>query len=357
MHCLPTGLKSLLLSPFRSLLLKALWKDIFNAARQNSEDESVHDFISRRLGTEFSEMLMDPMISGIYAGDIRKLSMQATFPQFFQWEKEHGSLWRGAFHSRKAKSKRGSKNDAVGICTLKGGMEALIAQLEKNLNQEMRFGSPVKRLHIEDREGSVELANGEFLHADAICLSVPAKALAAMLHSSANSRAQNIAQQLNAIPTAPLAVVNVGYRQQVLQKNGFGHLIPSKAKEEILGIIWDSSAFPEQSQGRDETRLTVMIGGAHMPHFHRCEEKDFVSIALRGIQKQLGIEQYPDAMAVKISPEAIPQYQVGHQKAVIEIKEQLRVLCYNLHLLGNSYEGISLNDCVRNSESLSLALC
>lgn len=350
LHKIPSGIFSALFSSFAFPLLQGLWKD-FTASPGKDDDESIYAFVSRRLGSSIAERLFDPLVLGIYAGDIRKLSILSTFPKLFEWERQQGNLLRGAWHAHRLKKQKNRTNPTGGICTLKNGMNTLIEVLASQLKNELHLFQPVQQLSMEGSSIAVKLATGEVFSCDDVFVAVPANSLATMIAPLA----PQIAQKLNSMPTVPIAVVNVGYCRSVLQHQGFGYLIPSSEKEKILGVIWDSSAFSAQENGAQQTRLTVMLGGAHMENFEDYTEEDFIFWALRGLKEQLGIDHYPDYVRLSKIKNAIPQYYVGHADYVREIEKEIRHLSGHIHLLGNAFYGISLNDCVQHAENAANA--
>lgn len=146
-----------------------------------------------------------------------------------------------------------------------------------------------------------------------------------------------------------LAVVNVGYHSSVLNHAGFGYLVPSKEKQKLLGVVWDSSAFPQQNRVKDQTRLTAMIGGSHFNDFTSYRDDELIEMTLRELSTHLSISRKPDFISIKSMIDAIPQYTVGHQKRIKKIDEELKKISPNINLLGNGYYGISVNDCIARS--------
>lgn len=315
-----------LFSPLRKGVLQALWNDWRNKQSSN-RDESIYDFAARRFGPEIANQFFDPMVSGIYAGDIHQLSMQSCFPKIIQWEHEHGGVLRGMF-----KQKRGVKT-AGPLFTLKQGMETLPRELARQFKGELRLNCDVKSIE----NGKLTLKDGEIIETDYLYCATPSSYF-------------NVPK----IPTASIAVVSMGYRKSVLAKKGFGYLIPSQEKQEILGVVWDSSIFPSQNTTQDETRLTVMIGGSKMTNFNDFAPSDFYETATRSLQKHLGIKEKPDAFHVHLAKDAIPQYLVGHNKMVHEIKKEISQKYPDVLLLGSSYSGVSVNDCIAEAKKCAV---
>jgi len=144
-----------------------------------------------------------------------------------------------------------------------------------------------------------------------------------------------------------IATVSFGFKELDLKTEGFGYLIPSIEKESVLGAVFDSSVFKELNQSDKETRLTFMIGGAHMDDFDRYNEDNFLDRALKAKLEHLKINEIPNSIHVEILRNAIPQYLIGHSEKVSLVQG----LCpSHLKILGSSFFGVSVNDCVAQSK-------
>lgn len=362
---LPASLWSLAFSPFSTTLIKALWRDWRAKKIEVGIDESIADFATRRLGRNIADMFFDPLVSGIYAGDISKLSMKSCFPILYDWEQNHGSLLGGAF-AKRDKSKHADASAFVqcsqkkGLFSLRKGMESLIAALTEKLCDSIRLSSKVTGIEFQGgrqleqkrtaHKANILLEDGQAILADHIFMAIPPAALGTLMQPHHPA----LAQELNAIPSVSVGIVNIGFSQKVLDLKGFGYLIPSKEKEEILGVVWDSCAFPSQNQTASETRLTVMIGEPHLPQSadHSILEK----IALRAIAKHLHILQKPDSISVKIAKKAIPQYHVGHSQRLQSIEEGLLQFPTPISLLGNGFYGVAVNDCIARAQAIAASI-
>jgi protoporphyrinogen/coproporphyrinogen III oxidase len=314
---LPTGIFSLMTSPLRKIILKGLWQD-WRTPRGLPEDVSIYDFFSRRFGVEVAENFADPLVSGIYAGDIRELSIQSCFPELVSFEQNHGSVLRGFISKKKRDLTQESpfiqRIACHSIFTLKMGVESLIHELTKRLKDHILLSTYPISFKGNPDHTQIELSNSSSLRADRIFSTIPDK---------------------NQIPYASVAVVNVGYRTRVLDKAGFGYLIPSSENQKVLGVVWDSIAFPAQNQHPEETRLTVMLGGRHHPDIETMGEERIISLALEALSNHLAISKSPDAIAFKLAYRAIPQYLVGHS---------------------SYFQGVSVNDRIVQSKKVSMQL-
>lgn len=247
---------------FLPMLIPHLFREPF-IAPSKGEDESIYDFASRRFSPKIAETLFDPLTLGIYGGDIRRLSIRSCFPTLHQWERTKGSLFRGFISAPKQEK---------GLFTIKTGMETLIHELERQIPMEIHLNTPAEKISEQE-----VFAKGKRWHADRVISALPPL-----------------------FPSRSLWVVNLAYSCP-LPKKGFGYLVPTQEKESLLGVIFDSTIFPEQNIS-SETRLTAMI---------RPEEKEPLSAAFSALQRHLGINENPIHKSLFFAERAIPQLEVN----------------------------------------------
>lgn len=326
---------SLFKIPFSSLTrgwLKAILNE-WRAPKSTLEDETIADFFSRRLSPEWAERLVDPFISGIYAGDSRKLSTKSCFPLLHRLEQEHGSLIAGMLKQKKKTSTPFVKGP---FFTFRDGMESLIHALAKQLDGEIRLNCGVAEINIESKSVKVKLESGEWLEADEVISALPAHVLARLIPQQA--------VRLTELNFSTVMVVNLGYRREVLKERGFGYLIPSKEGESILGCVWDSCVFPQQGS-REESRLTVMIGGSRHPEVEGWSDTQGIEVALAALKKHCGIDVVPDVVSVKKAYRAIPQYELGYEVLKNDLLEKMGPL----KCIGSSFCGASVSDVISSA--------
>jgi oxygen-dependent protoporphyrinogen oxidase len=226
--------------------------------------------------------------------------------------------------------------------SFRNGMETLVHALAVRLENHVKLDCGVKSLHYNKEGITLHTDEGAFLEADKVFLAVPQDVLATIL--------QGIGVSTRETPTSSVAAVNMGWKQSVLPYQGFGHLIASREKEDVLGVVWDSSAFPEQNCSPDETRLTVMLGGIHRPDLLTLSEPEITSVALKAVAKQLGINKAPDVLHVSVARNAIPQYVVGHEERVKKLEADLeKAASGRIVLVGSAWHGVAVNDCIANA--------
>lgn len=320
---LPNGFLSLLTSPFLKPLLGACVRDLW-APKGVQEEETIDAFFTRRFGKRIASQFADPLVSGIFAGDSHRLSLKACFPKLYQYEQDHRSIIKGM---SKSKSKKG-------IYSFKHGMETLTKELVRQLDVKILYQcAPATLVYHSDH-----INVNKSIEADQVISAIPAYALS------------DVVGPFPPLSYATVAVVNVGYAKQVLKQEGFGYLIPSQEQEKILGCIWDSSVFPQQNQQPQETRLTVMLGGIHHPHIENYSEEECRQVALHAIKKHMKIDASPLVVHVSMARLAIPQFEVGYSSWLEEIRQSIKQFSPRLHLCGNAFNGISVNDCISGAK-------
>ncbi|MFZ0565082.1 MAG: protoporphyrinogen oxidase [Chlamydiales bacterium] len=289
----------------------------------SEEDETIAHFFERRFNASFTETFVDSIVKGIYGGDMTKLSCRSCFPAFWKWEKQKGSLIRGFLAAPKEKS--------VPLYSFQEGMELLPKTLAAQLPATILLSTPVKMIEKREKNFMVHLDH-ETIKADYLVSALPSFALAQIFSPL---------KPLLDIPFVTLSIVHLGWHANVLKKQGFGFLVPSKEKQALLGMIWDSSVFPSQNRGK-QTRLTLMISGSYSHH-------DLVTMARQYIDSHLQISKPPDEVLTTVANNAIAQYPINHHLHLQKLKEALPE---GMTLLGNSFYGVGVNDCIASSQAI-----
>ncbi len=318
------------------------------------EEETLAAFARRRLGREAYEKLIDPMASGIFAGDPETLSVRSCFPKVYDLEKKYGGLIRGMFRLRKERKKQGSTEKVSagpgGVLTsFFNGMGELIQALTTRLGDRVRLGY---RAVAVDRKGSgyiLHFADGSSCDADCAILASPAYATAEIV-KNLDTRLSGIVAE---IPYPALSVACFGYKKERFSGDldAFGYLIPSREKRKILGTLYDSSIFPNRAPD-GYLLLRSMIGGARASSLAMEQEPRLIDMIRKELSDIIGMTAAPDFVRIYRHEMAIPQYTVGHRERLRNIDDILGRF-KGLYLTGNAYRGIAVNDCIENSLRLA----
>jgi oxygen-dependent protoporphyrinogen oxidase len=346
LHRLPESPPAFIASKLLSLPQKLrVAAEVFVPPKRDASDESLQSFGYRRVGKAFTDIFLDAMTAGIYATTPDRVSVNAAFPLVVRLEQEHGGLFRGMLARRKRSAGPGGT-----LMSFKGGVGRFITHLRDSLQADWHLGTPVTAILADGDGYRLVTAAGED-SVDQVVLAAAAPAAADMLVSLD----AELAARLASIEYSPIAVVGFGYRHLEQALDGFGLLTTSAAGLPILGVLWDSSIFPDRAP-EGACSLRVMIGGQRNPELVQQDEAGLIAMAREGIRLTMGIDTGPDVSFVQRWEHGIPNYGLGHLQAMEELFAHASSYPH-LHLNCNAYYGIAMNDCVRNSRELAERMC
>ncbi|MFP8966606.1 protoporphyrinogen oxidase [Pokkaliibacter sp. CJK22405] len=345
----PQGFLSTPLFSWKAKLRLGLEPFIGKAAHE----ETIAAFVRRRLGKEFLDYAINPFVSGVYAGDPEKLSVQAATARVYELEKSHGSLLKGAWSLMKARKSKTLETGPSGTLTsFRGGLgqlaRALVQQLENHPHCHVRTHANVAAVE-QTRSGWSVAFNDERINADAVVLATPAHVTARLLES----QAPEASSALENIEYPEVLSISMAFdRQQVAHAlDGFGMLIPRCEGVKTLGTLFPSSIFTGRAPA-GKVLLTSFIGGRLNPQVAELSDQQLSRQVLADIAPLLGIVGQPEHTWVTRWPQAIPQYEVGHLERLAEIETALAELP-GLYLRSNWRDGISVADCIQQAALLA----
>ena len=312
--------------------------EIFAKPKNDDSDESLQEFGYRRVGKEMTDVFLDAMVAGIYASTPAKISAPAAFPLVVKLEKEYGSLFKGMMAKKKKEAGPGGV-----LMSFKGGVSSFVDRLSKALNINIVKNANIKTLK-KDGDGYKVLGDNLQMVFDRVVLCTPAFVSSELVRNFA----PDIADRLNDIEYSPISIVGLGYDFLKDDLKGFGLLATTRAKQKVLGILWDSSIFLDRAP-KGKKLLRAMIGGQRSPELALKSDEELIELAKDGIKCIMGIERVPDMIYVKRWEKGIPNYKVGHLENIEKIFEKIKEH-KGLYLNSNAYRGIGLNDCVSNSK-------
>ncbi|MBI3579555.1 MAG: protoporphyrinogen oxidase, partial [Ignavibacteriales bacterium] len=286
-----------------------------------------------------------------------KLSVRAAFPKLFALEEKYGGLIKGMILGRKERKARAEKaKDRAESFSFRSGMQALPQAIAKQLGNKVVTRASVnsfqknsppmqqlggRRFVVEySREGAI----GQIL-TNFVVLSVPAYAAAGLVRQYSSSTAAT----LESIYYPPVTSVYAGFDQTAIAEplDGFGFLIPTKEKRDILGCLWSSSLFSGRAP-KGMVSLTAFIGGSRKPESALLEEKALCDVVLTDLKNIMQIKGKHVYLKVTRWKQAIPQYELGyHQK--LNALNQFEMEHPGVFFCSNFKGGISVGDCVKSA--------
>lgn len=324
------------------------------AAANGSDDESLAQFVRRRFGREALERMAQPMVGGIYTADPEQLSLRATMPRFLEMEREHRSLIRAMWKRGRKQSTTESRSTSGARYSLflsfDEGMKVLVDAIVARLgNVNIRLSTKVESLAFDSvsRRWKIGVGSGEWVGADAVCLALPAYTSASLLREVD----AELAAELDAIPYASTATINLAYRRTDIPHplDGFGFVVPAIEHRAILACTFSSVKFAGRAP-EGFALLRAFVGGALQPEMYALDEDAMVASVSRDLRELLGIENPPLFAHVEKWPRSMAQYHLGHVERVERIRKRLGSLS-GLKLAGNAYNGAGIPDCIRSGES------
>lgn len=326
------------------------------ARRHPGGDETVFDFARRRIGRSAAEILVDSMVTGVFAGDSTRLSLAATFPRMAAMEAEHGSLTK-ALVARMREAKRHGRRSAGPsgpggtLHTFTRGMQQLPDRLTERLGDRLRLSTPVIEVSRSgDRLRAVTPAGS--IDAGRVLLALPADRAADVVAAVA----PHAVDALRSIPTVPISVVMTSYEDVEAfgsRLDGFGFLVPKAERAGILGTLFCHSIFPGQAPATS-LFLRTMLGGAREPSRAELDDDALLTTVRTAHARIFGRNPEPSRVWIARWKRGISQYTVGHLDRVETAEAALRPA--GIELAGSPYRGVSVNDCIKQARAAAARL-
>ena len=320
------------------------------------DDETLAAFATRRLGRQAFENLIDPMASGIFAGDPAKMSVESCFPKIKKIEREYGGLIKGMIRLGKEAKKAGKGPVGAGpggvLSSFPGGLEQLITAAKTALGDErVKLCSRVEGLEKMKTGYRVHIGGAEnfSVEAEYVVLACPAYEASLILKDFD----KGLSTLIRDIYYPAVSVVSLGFKKEKIHfdADAFGFLVPFKEGRKILGTLYDSSVFPERAP-EGHVLLRVMVGGARASGLAMLPDEKLLSAVMEELGGMLGLKADPDFLRIFRHEKAIPQYPLGHSERLNKMDEMVAAH-RGLFIAGNAFRGISMNDCIDNSFKLS----
>lgn len=309
------------------------------ARRIPGADESIASFIGRRFGQEAVTYLAEPLLAGIHAGDVGRLSMRALFPRFLDAEFKHGSVLRAFRQLRQPPSSNGA------FMSLPEGLSEIVKALEKVLPAgSLVTGTPIEAIEPNGRF-VVRPRGAEPVRARAVAVCVPAFVAAWLLHPLDAT----LGEFCNRIPYASSATVTLGYPRAAVTHPlaGSGFVVPRVEKTTIMAASWISSKWQHRAPA-GKVLLRTFIGGARDPEAMTRSDEELIRASIDELTALLGITGDPMFVRLHRWNQANAQHEVGHLDLVAAIERRLAALP-GLFVTGSGFRGVGVPDCVADA--------
>lgn len=321
--------------------------DLVKPRSKMGTDQSLGAFMRYRFGDELVDKIIDPLLSGIYSGDLDQMSLMATFPNFYELEQKYGSLIKGLKETLpKPKNKKGAKKRAGMFVSFRDGLETIIHKLSDELEENtVLLNTAVDHIEKKDDVYHLLLGDGEVLKANAIVLATQHDAVPRMF---SQYKFFNI---LNTIPITSSANVVLGFDQKDIKKDidGTGFLVSKTSKVNITACTWTHKKWPTTTP-EGKALIRCYVGRPDTPEIVDLPDEELIDIVRKDLKKTMKLKAKPEFHVVTRWKNARPQYNVGHVEKMDTIRKYTNEHLPGVFLAGSSYEGAGIPDCVAQGE-------
>jgi len=365
LHSLPEGVMLMVPTSFWPMAKSHLisWPgkirmgmEIFMPKRKFIEDESLASFVTRRLGRECLEKIAEPLVAGIHTSNPDNMSVLATFPRFVQMEQKNGSLIMGMLAAMKNRPHAMHNSPAPKTGTpkltfsmsFKNGMQTLSQACADYIGKDsIRLGAAVKAVEPKGKGYAVVLENGEKLEADHIMIGTASYDTAEIVKGFD----ETLAAQMNRIEWSSSATVSIAFRKKDVRVplNGFGFIVPRVEGRRINASTYSSIKWSFRAPD-DTVLIRVFVGGGHHEELvHELDDAGMTKMVLEELDVVLGLKANAQFSKVYRWFKGMPKYTVGHLDRITLLDRMLSAHP-GLHLIGCSYKGIGIGDCVHEAQ-------
>jgi protoporphyrinogen/coproporphyrinogen III oxidase len=318
------------------------------------EEESIAEFVERRLGKEFLDYAINPFVAGVYAGNPEGLSVRSAFPKLYALEEKYGGLIKGMIKGRKERKQRAEKaKDTARMFSFKNGMQTFPNAIGKLLSDKIQLGcniTSVVHTNIDSQRiyttSYTQNSEDKKIESGAVVLAVPSYIAAKIIEQTD----PELSKILSSIYYPPVAEIVTGYKIEKIKRelDGFGYLIPAKEKRKILGTIWSSTIYPKRAPD-GYVSFTTFVGGSRNPELLENDDNKILDFTNSELKSIIGIDGFPDFVKIIRWDKAIPQYNLGYYK-IIEAIEKFEQNFPGSFICSNYRGGIAVGDCIMSAD-------
>ncbi|WP_010529885.1 protoporphyrinogen oxidase [Lentibacillus jeotgali] len=319
----------------------------FVMPRGKTGDQSLGGFFRRRFGDELVENLIEPLLSGIYAGNLDDMGIMATFPNFYQLEQEHRSLIKGlrkTMPDKKKQKKSGGKKQGM-FYSFENGLETLVERLEEVLGDMISLNTGVDHVEKKEHGYNVLLSNGEVYKADTVILATPHYTLPKTFSQF------DAFDEFRDIPATSVANVAMAFDESAIERDidGTGFVVSRNSDFRITACTWTHKKWPNAAP-EGKALVRCYVGRPDDQSVVDLSDDEIVDIVLNDLNKTMNITAKPEFSVISRWQDAMPQYTVGHTERIANVRESMRQELPGVFMAGSSYEGVGIPDCIDQGE-------
>lgn len=323
--------------------------DLIKSKGPEQSDQSLGSFMRRRFGDELVDNEIEPLLSGIYSGDIDEMSLMATFPNFYQLEQKYGSLIKGLKASIPNPPKSTRKAPGA-FFSFNGGLETLVNKLVEKLDNEVvQLESAVD--HIEKKESGyhVLLTTGEVIKAVSVIATTPHQTLSKMFSK------YDFFRVFNDVPSSSVANVAMAFDHSAIKEDidGTGFVVSRNSDFRITACTWTHKKWPS-STPKGKALIRCYVGRPSDQEVVDLPDNELVELVLKDLNKTMNITAKPEFSVISRWKNVMPQYTVGHLERIEKVREEVKEHLPGVYFVGSSFEGVGIPDCIDQGEKAVL---
>jgi oxygen-dependent protoporphyrinogen oxidase len=336
----PADMRAALTSPLFSASTKQRFlRERHQKPRERTTDVSIAEFVRDHFDDAVLDMVVEPLLTGVYGGDARSLSAASVLPRFLEYERRHGSLIRAV----RSECKRQTGQGGGLFLSFRHGMQTLTEAIHRAASPAITVASGEATAMEHDSHGWRVRVNNDWGTYRRVIIALPAHSAARILERAD----AEVASELARIPYSSAITVVIGYRKEAISHplDGFGFLVPRSERRQLAACTWISTKFPGRTAA-GYVALRGFIVGKDAENLLLESDEQVLSVVKREFARLMGIDAEPAFHTLHRWPASMPQYIVGHNARRNRITE-LVASHPGLSLIGNAYDGVGIPDCVR----------
>jgi oxygen-dependent protoporphyrinogen oxidase len=320
-------------------------------------DETLENFVVRRMGRECLDRLAEPLVGGVHASDPAQMSLAATFPRLLEMEQKYGSLMKAFIATRrkieemrrKYPAKPGEKPRTFFTSFVNGMQQLTDRMADKAGRERIHTGLAVRSLRRTSENGwCASLSDGSSINGNAVIIATESWTAEPLVRP----HDKDIADALATIPTSSSATVSIAFNEDEVgfDLNAFGVLCPLIEGRALMAATFSSTKWPGRAP-EGKVLLRGFVGGPHNQEILKHSDEELVQKVLTEFRDILGLNPFAKPLFSRVFRWylGMPQYTLGHLDRIALIEDRSGQIP-SLALAGGSYRGVGVPNCIESGE-------
>jgi len=342
---IPTSVESLNSSTLVSEAGKQEALKDFDLPNENfTKESSVGSFLEHFLGKELVMKQIAPVLSGVYSGNLDKLTIASTLPYLVDYKNKYGSIIKGLDENKSQFQAAANKK----FISFRNGLSTLIDRMEEELNESTILkGVHTTKIVKKGTTYEVSLSSDAYIEADYVVLTTPHNVAQVILQN------EELDNDFNKLKNSSLISIYLGFDipDEQLPAEGTGFIVSENSDVKCNACTWTSRKWKHTS--KNSHLLVRMFYKSTNPAYEgmkHMSEDELVEVALQDIEKSLKLNGKPQVVEVTKWNDLMPNYHLEHGEAIKSLNEKMDSLFPHVMLAGCSYYGVGIGACIKNGK-------